>query len=58
MAIVKPLGNNFVSNNIHEPFLFDFEIPSFEVGKPIPKLGDIWILGPTETVQHYVKFYM
>jgi hypothetical protein len=41
MAIVKPLGNNFVSNNIHELFLFDFEILSFEVGKPIPKLGDI-----------------
>jgi hypothetical protein len=41
MAIVKPFENNFVSNNIHEPFLFDFEILCFEVGKPIPKLGDI-----------------
>jgi len=41
MAIIKPLRNNFVSDNIPEPFLFDFEILSFEVGKPAPKLGDI-----------------
>jgi hypothetical protein len=58
MVIVKSLGNNFISNNILECFLFDFEIPCFEVGKPVPKLRDIWILGSTETKQHYVKFYM
>jgi hypothetical protein len=51
-------GNSLVSNNIHELSLFNFEIPSLKKGKPIPKLGDIWILGLTNTKQHYVRLYM
>jgi len=41
MVIIKPLRNNFILDNIFEPFLFDFEILNFEVGKPAPKLGNI-----------------
>jgi hypothetical protein len=36
MVIAKPLGSIFISDNVLEPSLFDFEISSFEVGKPIP----------------------
>jgi hypothetical protein len=33
MVTTKPLGSIFVSDNVLEPSLFDFEIFSFEVGK-------------------------
>jgi hypothetical protein len=36
MAIAKPLGSTSILNNVHEAFLFDFEISSFEVGKHTP----------------------
>jgi hypothetical protein len=58
MATIKPSRNSFVSNNIHEPFLFNFEIPSLNNGKPTPKLKIIWILGLIDIKQHYVRLYM
>jgi hypothetical protein len=37
--------------------VFDFEILNFENGKPIPKLGNIWI--PIDLVlEHHIKFYI
>jgi hypothetical protein len=58
MATIKPSRNSFDSNNVHEPSLFNFEILSLKNGKPIAKLGDIWILGLTDTEQHYVSLYI
>jgi hypothetical protein len=36
MAIAKPLGSISILDTIPKPFLFDFEISSFEVGKRTP----------------------
>jgi hypothetical protein len=35
MPIAKPLGSISILDKVPEPSLFDFEIFSFEVGKPI-----------------------
>jgi hypothetical protein len=36
MAIAKPLGSISILDNVPKPSLFDFELSSFEVGKPTP----------------------
>jgi hypothetical protein len=43
MATNMPSRNNSFLDNILEPSIFDFEIPSFENGYHVPKLKDIWI---------------
>jgi hypothetical protein len=58
MATVIPSRNSFVSNNVHEPSLFNFEIPSLKNGKPNTKLANIWILGLRDTKQQYVRLYV
>jgi hypothetical protein len=35
-----------------------FEIPSFENGKPTPRLRKIWIPAIIIIEQHYIKFYI
>jgi hypothetical protein len=49
--------NNFNPAKFHNPFVFDFEILKFENGKPIPRLGNIWI--PIDLIlEHHIKFYV
>jgi hypothetical protein len=43
MATNKPFRSIFFIDNILEPSIFDFEIPSFDNGYPTPKLINIWI---------------
>jgi hypothetical protein len=52
------VGNNSNQDNLLDPSILYFEIPSFENGKPTPILGEIWI--PTVAIieQHYIKFYI
>ncbi len=52
------VGSNSNQDNLLDPSILYFEIPSFENGKPTPRLREIWI--PTVTIieQHYIKFYM
>lgn len=54
----KQVDSSSIPNNIHEPSIFYFEIPSFENGKPTPRLGDIWTPTLDVTVQCYIKSYM
>jgi hypothetical protein len=52
------VGSNSNQDNLLDPSILYFEIPSFENGKPTPRLGEIWI--PTIAIieQHYIKFYI
>ncbi len=55
---VKPSRSSSILDNVPKPSLFNFEVLGLEIGKHTPQLRDIWILGFTNTEQHYVKFYM
>lgn len=58
MVIEGLVGSDFVLDNILGPFIFHFEILSFENGYHDPRLGDIWIPFLDITRQSYVRFYM
>lgn len=53
-----PSRSNFFPNNILEPSIFDFEIPSFEDGYPTPNLRNISIPLIDLTKQRYIGFYV
>jgi hypothetical protein len=52
------VGSNSNQDNLLDPSILYFEIPSLENGKPTPRLRKIWI--PTVAIieQHYIKFYI
>ncbi len=58
MATNKPFRSIFFIDNILEPSIFDFEIPSFDNGYPTPKLINIWIPLSNLIKQWYIRFYV
>jgi hypothetical protein len=47
-----------IANNILNPSIFNFEIPSFEIGHLASRLGDNLFPLLDVVGQNYVKFYM
>jgi hypothetical protein len=56
MVAMDLVKNIHIANNIPNPSIFNFEIPSFEIGYLAPRLGDNLLLDVVG--QNYVRFYM
>jgi hypothetical protein len=57
--VTKDLVENIhIANNISNPSIFNFEIPSFEIGHPAPRSGDNLFPLLDVARQNYVRFYM
>jgi hypothetical protein len=58
MVAMDLVKNIHIANNIPNPSIFNFEIPSFEIGHPAPRLGDNLFPLLDVAGQNYVRFYM
>ncbi len=54
----KKIKSSSKIGNVLDPFLFDFEILTFENRKTNLRLGDIWMLIVVTSQQYFVKFYI